>query len=611
MRREKKKMIMSLLVLLLLGLGIGYAFLTTDLGINGIANVPSSSWDIHFANIVVNSNSVEILEGNHAATIGSDPTTVSYNVTLKQPGDFYEFTVDAVNAGTIDGMIESVNSTLNGVAITNLPEYMEYSVTYGDDMPIRPNHLLEAGKTLTYKVRIGYKKDINASQLPSVNQPNELSLDIDVIQADENGFARPNQPIIDNYNRLEFRDDAYRNKIKTITLDDEINPPENVIESWNIGVSNSGTVMAYLTENATDSTMYDLYIQGDGKLYANPNSSYLFYDLKAVDAINNIEALDTSKVVRMDYMFLGTGKNSSVFTLDLGNNFDTSNVTSMRWMFENAGQNSSVFSLNLGDKFDTSKVTNMESMFYDIGYNSTNLNLNLGNKFDTSNVTEITGMFGYVGYNSTSVTINLGNKFNLSKATNLNRMFDHSGYNSTSYYLNLGNGFDTSYVEDMSQMFYYTAYSSQNVVINLGDKFDTSNVTNMNDMFYSVGSHSTSFTLDLGDKFDTSNVTTMYAMFQDTGAQNTTFKLRLGNKFNTENVTNMYQMFCGTGRLNPNFVLDLSSFDFSSVTANNSIFGGFSSTQKIYVKDQTTRDWIINNSGNNSLTTNNVLIKGA
>ena len=56
--------------------------------------------------------SVSIGTGDKAAVITpNDTTEVTYEVTLAKPGDFYEFTVDAVNAGTVDAIIDEVRST--------------------------------------------------------------------------------------------------------------------------------------------------------------------------------------------------------------------------------------------------------------------------------------------------------------------------------------------------------------------------------------------------------------------------------------------------------------------------------------------------------------------
>ncbi len=185
MKRNSRKMYLALFVLMCF-LGIGYAFLQTELQINGTADFLGANWNIHFNNLVVNPNSVELSSGNTAATISESTTEVTYAITLKEPGDFYEFTVDAVNKGTIDGMVESVTSKMNGVEITTLPAYMEYSVTYSDGIELAPNQYLKTGETETYKVRIGYKANINASDLPAQTQNKTFSFSVTYVQADEN-----------------------------------------------------------------------------------------------------------------------------------------------------------------------------------------------------------------------------------------------------------------------------------------------------------------------------------------------------------------------------------------------------------------------------------------
>ncbi len=188
MRKKRRKQLYRILFFVLMCIGVGYAALTTDLSINGVANVTHSSWDIHFDNLVVNQNSTATV--NQAATIDSD-TAVSYEITMSQPGEFYEFNVDVVNGGTIDGMIESITSKMNNTLITTLPNYLEYSITYNDGVALAPNQLLEAGNSETYKVRIGYKKDINPEDLPSTDETLSLLFTVTYVQADEDAIPVP------------------------------------------------------------------------------------------------------------------------------------------------------------------------------------------------------------------------------------------------------------------------------------------------------------------------------------------------------------------------------------------------------------------------------------
>ena len=191
MKRNRRKNMYLFLFILLCSLGIGYAFLRTELQINGTADFLDARWDIHFNNVVINPNSVELSTGNTAATISTSTTEVTYAVTLKEPGDFYEFTVDAVNSGSMDAMIDTISSKMGGEEITTLPNYMEYYVTYSDGIALAPNQYLKAGETETYKVHIGFKKDINASDLTGQVENKTLSFSVTYVQADENAVKVP------------------------------------------------------------------------------------------------------------------------------------------------------------------------------------------------------------------------------------------------------------------------------------------------------------------------------------------------------------------------------------------------------------------------------------
>ena len=407
----------------------------------------------------------------------------------------------------------------------------------------------------------------------------------------------------------------YKTKIKTITFEDSINIPADISNDhkWDVSVTDQGKVMAYIIANKDDSTYFDLFIQGDGEIYANPDSSYLFNEFYYVDSINNIGILNTSNVTNMENMFYNTGGNSKVFTLDLGDNFDTSNVTNMSGMFVGTGDDSEVFTLNLGDKFDTSnvtnmngmfrltgskskkftldlgdkfntsKVTNMSWMFSHAGYSNPNFTLVLGEKFDTSNVTNMSYMFEGLGYSSTNFALDLGDKFNTSKVKNMSYMFENLGYSSTDFTLDLGDKFNTSSVTNMSYMFHNTGYSSNVFTLDLREKFYTNKVTNMEAMFFSVGNNSPIFTLELGDNFDTSNVTDMEDMFMYAGNRSTVFELDLGDKFYTSKVTTMNDMFYNAGGNSNIFKLDLGeNFDTSNVTDMYRMFSGAGKDSSVF-----------------------------
>ncbi len=189
--KRKKEVYSILLVLIIVGISLGYAALSATLNINGSSRVKNNTWDIHFANVVINPESVELSDDDEAASVNpSNTSEVAYTVTLKKPGDFYEFTVDAVNAGTIDGMVSGITSKLNGTVIDDLhplPVYLDYQLAYPPGDEIEDNQLIKAGQSVTYKVRLEFKKDIDETDLPATDITPSFSFTAGFIQADDNG----------------------------------------------------------------------------------------------------------------------------------------------------------------------------------------------------------------------------------------------------------------------------------------------------------------------------------------------------------------------------------------------------------------------------------------
>ena len=193
MKKVKKKTKISILILLLLVITIGYAALQSTLNINGTSIINNSTWDIHWNNVSVTSGSVTGTNVTTAAHILTGNTEVEYSITLGTPGDFYEFTVDAVNSGSIDAMIGSFSNKVyqsNGTTERTLPDYLAYSVIYSDGVAVANNQKLEANSTETYKVRVEFKRDINANQLPSSADALVFKFNVNYVQADDNATER-------------------------------------------------------------------------------------------------------------------------------------------------------------------------------------------------------------------------------------------------------------------------------------------------------------------------------------------------------------------------------------------------------------------------------------
>ena len=150
--------------------------------------------------------------------------------------------------------------------------------------------------------------------------------------------------------------------IESLEIKDNMNIPVDAIRSWDVSALQNGSVMAWVTDVDSNSR-YELYIGANGKVVANPNSSFAFNQLTNVKKLD-ITNLDTSQVENMNNMFEELGRN--IFPSDnptyIGfENLDTSNVTTMDAMFAQTTMGYVTIDFS---NWDTSNLTSACNMFY-------------------------------------------------------------------------------------------------------------------------------------------------------------------------------------------------------------------------------------------------------
>ena len=183
--RKTLYLVLCIVVVSVFTLSIAYAAMSAVLEIHGNSEVVASSWDIHLENVQVKSGSVAT-----NAPVISGNSTLAFDVELNTPGEFYEFTVDVVNDGSIDAMIDSVVKTPE---LTNeQSKYIKYEVTYENGESISTKQTLKKGTSTPIKVRVEYRKDIVASDLPSIATELSLKLTLVYVQSDGSGSSIPN-----------------------------------------------------------------------------------------------------------------------------------------------------------------------------------------------------------------------------------------------------------------------------------------------------------------------------------------------------------------------------------------------------------------------------------
>ena len=178
--RRTLYIVLSIVLISVFTLTIAYAALSVTLNISGSAEVAASNWDVHLDNVKVTNGSVS---GN-APTITS-AISASFSTALTTPGDFYEFTIDVVNDGTIDAMINSINKSPTLSA--EQAKYLKYEITYQNGETVNTKQLVKSGSFVRLMVRVEFRNDITAADLPSTAQTLNLSFSVNYVQSDGSG----------------------------------------------------------------------------------------------------------------------------------------------------------------------------------------------------------------------------------------------------------------------------------------------------------------------------------------------------------------------------------------------------------------------------------------
>ncbi len=371
----------------------------------------------------------------------------------------------------------------------------------------------------------------------------------------------------------EYNNLGTGSNITKIVFQNELKEPENVISSEDISTDGNGLVMKYIASNGDGTNT--VYIQASGKIYANEDSSYLFYRAWRVTSIEGLENLDTSDVTNMSYMFGGC---SALTAIDLSH-MNTKNVTNMSSMF--ASTNLETIDVS---SFDTSSLIRLHQMFSN-NPKLTRIDLST---FKTDNVTDMSALF----WNDTSLNYVNFNNINTSKVTTLYALFD----NCTSLVnVDLSN-FDTTNVMSLQSMFnnckslmtvdlsnFYTPnlmYMSS--IFNGCTKLESVNISHFNtakvQSIQNIFSNCENLKeLDLTN-FDTSSVTDMGQAFYKCKAIRS---INLSS-FDVSKVTNMSYMFEGCNNLAE---LDLSSFHTSPVDDLQGMFQNCYGLKKVDISN--------------------------
>ena len=205
-------MILGIVFMSVFTLTVAYAALNAVLDISGSAQVSSAEWDVHFDNVKVTNGSVS---GDDPRI--TSPTTATFLTTLNMPGEFYEFTIDVVNDGSIDAMIENITKT--PTLTSEQAKYLKYDITYQNGESITTKQLVEKKSFVRLKVRLEFRNDLSSSDLPTSSETLNLGLQLDYTQSDGSGSSINSNGVLE-YIDYSFSPSDYDSKMGTTTATD-------------------------------------------------------------------------------------------------------------------------------------------------------------------------------------------------------------------------------------------------------------------------------------------------------------------------------------------------------------------------------------------------------
>ena len=251
MKNRKQRRVIFLLIMLLT-VTIGFALLSTTLKINGVAGINKNTWNIHWDDTSINVKTGSVEASNPIVSkTTNNKDTVSFNVELSLPGDFYEFEIDAINEGSIDGSISLINNKtyklVDGeIKEQELPNYILYTVKYNDNTTPQEGDILEKSQSKTYKIRVEY--DSNSSTL--VNEDTTYKFEYSI------NYTQYKQETVEPRTCEQFTNDSWSTIIKNVKIDPTVYPVgcEKEIELNNFGthtvrIANTSTPDECLNDN--------------------------------------------------------------------------------------------------------------------------------------------------------------------------------------------------------------------------------------------------------------------------------------------------------------------------------------------------------------------------
>ena len=159
---KNKNLLIGGLIALVFMMIVGYGAFSTQLNINGTANI-NSRWDVHIKSITAGTPTGTA--SNISATVDESKLTATFQAEVQSPGDELTYTVEVENSGTLPAKLDKIdfNEEENNAIVHSYSGIQTGSV-------IQPD-----GGTTTFTVTVKYNPEIT-SQPEDVNESLTMTL---------------------------------------------------------------------------------------------------------------------------------------------------------------------------------------------------------------------------------------------------------------------------------------------------------------------------------------------------------------------------------------------------------------------------------------------------
>lgn len=173
---EKGKGIQNTLIIVLaiviIAMSVGYALSDIELSINTTGKFREIKWSVIWDESTYTEESTDpkaittTMTDRVSTSFNEDSTVLTTSVRLDNPGEFYEFTINAKNDGDIDALCNSI--TITGTS----DKFVSYTVIYNDEpytasaTAYETTYELDAGESVPVTVRVEYVLPDDEEDLP-------------------------------------------------------------------------------------------------------------------------------------------------------------------------------------------------------------------------------------------------------------------------------------------------------------------------------------------------------------------------------------------------------------------------------------------------------------